>query len=241
MPPIIAILANQQQTAVGDFSLHDFTPRAYVDALLAAGGVPFILPLLSDAAGIAALLDRADGLLVTGGADVSPDLYGEQPVPALGSVTPLRDQLDQIALRLAGERDLPVLGICRGIQSMAVFAGGSLAQDIPSQVANALQHSQKAPGWYGTHEIEIAPDSLLARLTGRPKAMVNSFHHQAVRDLPPGYVVTARAADGVTEAIEKPEASFCLGLQFHPELMAPRHDFIAAIFRGFVTACPGRL
>ena len=148
MPPIIAILANQQQTAVGDFSLHDFTPRAYVDALLAAGGVPFILPLLDDAADVAALLDRADGLLVTGGADVSPDLYGEEPVPALGSVTPLRDQLDQIALRLAGERNLPVLGICRGIQSMAVFAGGSLAQDIPSQIPAALQHSQKAPGWY---------------------------------------------------------------------------------------------
>jgi len=237
MPALIAILANQQQTAVGDFSLQDLTQRAYVDAVLGAGGVPFIVPVLEDDAAVAALLERADGLLVTGGADVSPDLFGEAPLPALGSVTPLRDRLDEIALKLATARDMPVLGICRGIQSLAVFAGGTLIQDVPSQVPGAIQHGQKAPGWHGTHEIAIEPGSLLARLTGRPRAMVNSFHHQAVKDVPPGYMATARTTDGVIEAMEKPAARFCLGLQFHPELMAARHEFIAAIFGGFVAAC----
>lgn len=237
MPAVIAVLANQQQSGVGDFTLQDHTQRAYVDAVLNAGGVPFIVPVLEDEAAVAALLERADGLLVTGGADVSPDLFGEQPVPALGSVTPLRDRVDEIALRVATARDLPVLGICRGIQSMAVFAGGTLVQDIPSQVSGAVQHGQKAPGWHGSHEIEIEAGSLLAQLTGRPRAMVNSFHHQAVKDTPRGFCITARTADGVPEAMERPEARFCLGLQFHPELMAARHDFIAGIFRGFVAAC----
>jgi putative glutamine amidotransferase len=236
MPAIIAILAGQQQSTVGDFALQDSAPRAYAEAILAAGGAPLLVPVLQDETIVAALLDRADGLLVTGGADLSPDLFGQQPLPALGSVTPLRDRVDQIALHLAAARELPVLGVCRGIQSMAVFAGGTLIQDIPSQVPGAIQHGQKAPGWHGTHEIEIEPESLLAQLTGRPRAMVNSFHHQAVQDMPPGFVATARTADGVIEAIEKPALKFHLGLQFHPELMAARHDCIAGIFRGFVAA-----
>jgi putative glutamine amidotransferase len=237
MPPLIAILANQQQSGTGDFTTTDGAPRAYVDAILGAGGVPFIVPVLEGDATVEALLARADGLLVTGGADVAPDAYGEQPLPALGAVTPLRDQLDQMALRLALTADMPLLGICRGIQALAVYTGGTLIQDIPTQVPDAIQHGQKAPGWHGTHEITIAPDSLLARLTGRAQAMVNSFHHQAVRTVPPGFVATAHTADGVIEAMEKPEARFCLGLQSHPELMAPRHGFVAAIFRALIRAC----
>lgn len=240
MPPVIAILGNQQQTATGEFALQDHTQHAYVAAILQAGGVPFIVPVLEEEAAVVALLQRAEGLLVTGGADISPDLFAEPPLPSLGAVTPLRDQLDEIALRQAAEVDLPVLGICRGIQSMAVFPGGTLYQDVPSQVPNALQHSQKAPGWHGIHEIEITADSLLAKLTGRTSAFVNSFHHQAVKQTPEGFVATAHTVDGVIEAMEKPKARFCLGVQFHPELMAPRHDFVAAIFRGFVGACEGR-
>ncbi|MGE5532473.1 MAG: gamma-glutamyl-gamma-aminobutyrate hydrolase family protein, partial [Bacteroidota bacterium] len=169
--------------------------------------------------------------------DVSPDEFGAAPLQQLGQVDPVRDRMDQVAVRYAvAHPEMPVLGICRGIQSLAVFAGGTLIQDVPSRVPEALQHSQKAPGWHGIHEITIEKDSLLAQATGRSRAMVNSFHHQAVASIPDVFTATAHTADGVIEALERPESAFCLGLQFHPELMAPRHHFIAAIFRRFIEA-----
>lgn len=239
--PLIAVLGSIQQSEVGDFSLRDAIPRAYSVAIDDAGGVPFIVPCLEESAAIEALLSRADGLVITGGADISPDEYDQQPIPQLGAIEPLRDRLDQVAVRYMLEHpDLPVIGICRGIQSMAVFGGGALTQDIPSQVAGAIQHNQKAPGWHGIHEITIEGGSLLTRITGRAKAMVNSFHHQAVSEVPEGFVATAWTEDGVIEAMERSNSRFCLGMQFHPELMAPKHPFIAAIFAAFVQAAMDR-
>lgn len=235
MRPVIAILGNLLQGDGGEFSGRDNTTRAYTLALHAAGAAPCIVPCLEDEEAVESLLARADGVLISGGADLSPDNYGEAPRPQLGGVEPLRDALDATAVRYLLEHpDLPVLGICRGIQSLAVFGGGTLIQDIPSQVPDALQHSQKAPGWHGMHEIEIEPGSLLEQVTGRTRALVNTFHHQAVSTLPGGFVVSARTADGVVEAIEREGCRFCLGVQFHPELMAPRHPFIAQLFERFV-------
>lgn len=237
MRPLIAILGNTQQTDAGEFSLRDITTRAFTLAVYAAGGAPFIVPCLEDEEAVEPLLGRADGLVITGGADVSPDEYGQQPIPQLGGIDPLRDRLDQIAVRYVMEHpELPVMGVCRGIQSLAVFAGGTLTQDVPSQVPGAIQHGQKAPGWHGIHEITIESGSLLAQATGRTRAMVNSYHHQAVAELPEGFVATARTTDGVIEAMERTGGRFCLGLQFHPELMAPKHPFIAAVFAAFVDA-----
>lgn len=237
MSATIAILGSVVQSDAGEFALRDAIPRAYALAVHAAGGTPFLLPCLEDHAAVERLLTLADGLLITGGADVSPTEFGQQPLGQLGGVDPLRDFVDQIAVRYALQHPaLPVLGICRGIQSLAVFAGGTLLQDVPSQVPGAIQHGQKAPGWHGSHELTIEPGSLLAQACGRTKALVNSFHHQAVDAVPEGFRVTARTADGVVEALERAETPFCLGVQFHPELMAPRHPFIAAIFRHFVAA-----
>lgn len=237
MRPVIAVLGNLMQNDAGEFSLRDIANRAYTLALLAAGGAPFVVPCVEDQEAVETLLGRAQGLLITGGADVSPDEYGEQPMPQLGGVEPLRDRLDQTAVRYLLEHpELPVLGICRGIQAMAVFAGGTLLQDIPAQVPDAIQHGQRAPGWHGMHEIGIQPESMLAKVTGRARAMVNTFHHQAVAEVPEGFVATAHTSDGVIEAIERPSGEFCLGVQFHPELMAPRHPFIAEIFSRFVAA-----
>lgn len=237
MRPIIAILGNII-TGEAEFSHRDINNRPYTEALLAAGAVPFVVPCLEDAEAVEMLLEHAHGLLVTGGADVAPHLYGAQPNAHLGGVAPLRDALDSIALRsIQTKPQVPVLGICRGIQAMAVFAGGTLIQDVPSQVPDALQHSQQSPGWYGSHEIVIESDSLLAHATGRSRCMVNSFHHQAVDQVPEGWRVTARTADGVAEALEDPQAKFRLGLQFHPEIMAPRHPYMAAIFTSFIAHC----
>lgn len=237
MRPVIAILANMLRSPNGEFSTRDVTNRPYTEALLAAGAVPFILPAMEDSEAIETLLKQADGVLISGGEDVSPEIYGQPPDRNLGGVSPWRDFLDEVVVRyLLAQPELPILGICRGIQSLAAFAGGALLQDIPSQVPEAIQHIQKAPGFHGSHEIVIEAGSLLERVTGRRQAMVNSFHHQAVQEAPDGFSVSARTCDGVIEAIEKPQAKFCLGLQCHPELMAPRHPFAAEVFRQFVRA-----
>ncbi len=233
--PVIAALCNLNEGDGGAFSARQVLNQAYVDALLAAGATPLPVPCLDDNERIIALLERADGLLVTGGPDFDPRAYGEQPHAKLGSIAPARDHLDRVAIAYALDRpDLPVLAICRGIQSLNVVAGGSLIQDVPSQVAGALKHSQSAPGWYGTHDIEVAEGSRLREVLGAPRLSVNSFHHQAVREAAPGFEVSARTEDGVVEAIERGGGAFCVGVQFHPELMAARDPRIAALFKAFV-------
>lgn len=235
MRPLIAILSNIWRGEGGEFVSRDVVNRPYTDAVYAAGGLPVGVPCLDDEAAVRELLGRADALLVTGGEDVSPDIFGQDPHRHLGSVAPWRDTLDRIAIAYAMQRpDLPVLGICRGIQSLVAFAGGTLIQDIPSQVAHAIQHSQKAPGYHGIHEIQIAAGSLLADIVGGTTAMTNSFHHQAVDQLPPGFQAIARSSDGVVEALVREGARFCLGVQFHPELMVNHSPAMAAIFSRFV-------
>jgi putative glutamine amidotransferase len=238
--PLIAILANLSRSDGGEFSCRDINNRPYTEAILGAGGLPFVVPCLEDEEAVRELLSRAEGLLVTGGEDVSPDLFGQPPHRNLGGVAPWRDTLDHIAIAYALERpELPVLGICRGVQSLAVFAGGTLTQDVPSQVENAIQHGQKAPGYHATHEIGIEAGTLLAGIVGDTRVMVNSFHHQAVDCVPEGFVATARTCDGVIEAVERVGARFCLGVQFHPELMVRHHPPMAAIFARFVEAAHG--
>ncbi len=239
MRPLIAILCNLSRADSGEFSARDTINRPYTEAVYAAGGLPFGLPCLDDEAAVRDLLGRADGLLITGGEDVSPDLFGQDPHPQLGGVAPWRDTLDRIAVAYALERpELPVLGICRGIQSLAVFAGGTLIQDVPSQVPGAIQHSQKAPGHHGSHAVRVEARSLLADLVGE-LAMTNSFHHQAVAEVPPGFRASAWTSDGVIEAIARDGARFCLGVQFHPELMVNHSPAMAAIFSRFVEAASG--
>lgn len=214
-------------------------PRGYCDGVLAAGGLPAILPYT--AAGLAAeTLDGLDGLLLTGGPDLDPAHFGEPPHPRLGRVVPDRDAHELALCREALARGMPVLGICRGIQVLAVAAGGTLWQDVPSQVAGAIQHYQDAPRWHGSHRVEVQPNSLLAALIGTAPPPVNSFHHQAVRDVPPGFAVTARAPDGVVEAVEHPGLPFCLGVQWHPEDMWQDVGAYLNLFRGLVEAAAGR-
>jgi len=236
--PVIAALCNLNEGDGGAFSARQVLNQAYVDALLAARATPLPVPCLDDDERVIALLERADGLLVTGGPDFDPRAYGEQPHAKLGSISPARDHLDRVAIGYALERpDLPVLAICRGIQSLNVVAGGSLIQDVASQVPGALKHNQSAPGWYGTHDVEVTEASRLREVFGTAQMSVNSFHHQAVREAAPGFEVSARTDDGVVEAIERGDGAFCVGVQFHPELMAPRDPRIAALFGAFIAAC----
>jgi len=237
MKPRIGVLCNHTEGDSGPFAERQQVNQPYLSRIADVGGACLLIHDCADEE-IASLIDLCDGLLVTGGSDVDPRSYDRQPHAKLGAVSPRRDHLDSVAVQCALDRPtLPMLGICRGIQSMNVVAGGSLVQDVDSQVQGALKHRQQAPGWFGTHDVEVVDGSLLASIVGAGRLSVNSYHHQAVDDVAPGFEVVARSEDGVVEAIERPDAPFCLGVQFHPEVMGDRNETMLAIFGAFVDAC----
>ncbi|HBG23943.1 MAG TPA: hypothetical protein DEO54_07535 [Rikenellaceae bacterium] len=212
-------------------------PLTYVESVIRAGGVPLVLPITLDPAIMAQMLDRVDGLIMTGGEDIDPlKWFGEEPVPGMGEIVPARDSFDIALIRMAVGRGMPVLGICRGHQLLNVAFGGSLFQDIPSQVkGSSVKHSQKAPRYYGTHTINIEKGSLLNKQIGLQKVAVNSYHHQAVKDVAPGFKVTARSVDGIVEAMEKIGSTKVFSVQFHPEgFTASNIDTFLGIFQHLV-------
>lgn len=231
MQPRIAILCGLESDGAG----RDYAPHAYSKAVAACGGAPLLVPCLEDEEQIRSVLQVCQGLLVTGGVDVDPARYGAEPHRALGQVSPERDRLDEAAIAWAMSRpELPILGICRGIQALNVFCGGTLIQDIASEVAGAVKHSQQAPRWHGTHTLLVEPGSLLADVVGKEPIRVNTFHHQAVGETAPGWLVSARATDGVVEAIEDRSGAFRMGVQCHPEHMIDHEPRLLRLFERFV-------
>lgn len=206
----------------------------YVDAVLAAGGLPILLPHVPEAA--AAYLALLDGLVVTGGAfDVPPELYGEVRRPACGTVKPERTAFEKDLLEAALAARLPVLGVCGGMQLLNVVRGGTLFQDLVAD-AGIAGHEQPAPKDVPSHDVAVAPGTQLAALVGAGPLRVNSTHHQAVREPGAGVLVSARAADGLAEAIELPDLPFALGVQWHPEACLAHERRHAALYRGLVQA-----
>lgn len=189
----------------------------YLASLERVGLTPLLVtPGHSDQA-IAQLVGLCAGLVLTGGDDIDPANYGEAPTPQLGPVNPRRDAAEQRALKAAVERDIPVLGICRGHQLINVFFGGTLCQDIATEKGEASSHQQTAPWGARHHEVVITPESRLARALGEDRLAINSYHHQAIRKVAPDLEVTARAEDGLVEAVESKEHRWLVGVQWHPE------------------------
>ncbi|MBX6395573.1 MAG: gamma-glutamyl-gamma-aminobutyrate hydrolase family protein, partial [Alicyclobacillaceae bacterium] len=174
--------------------------------------------------------------MLTGGVDVDPAFFGEEPSRGLGEVCPQRDTFEMALVEEAFLRNVPVLAICRGMQVMNVVAGGTLIQDLGSQGRGNLQHRQKAPRWHGSHRIEVVPGSKLAAILGAEELRVNSFHHQAVKDVAPGMQVSATSSDGVVEAIESSLHRFAVGVQWHPENMWRRDPVQFRLFEALVRA-----
>ena len=203
----------------------------YCDAVAAVGGLPLPLPHEPELAG--AYLDLIDGLLVTGGAfDVDPGLFGDQSVHATVKLKQRRTAFELAIVRGALEHDMPVFGICGGQQLLHVVLGGRLIQHIPDAVPDCLAHEQPNPRNEPGHEVAIVPGTLLHRLVGADSLPVNSAHHQAAADEPPGVVINARSADGVIEGMEAPAYRFCLGVQWHPEFFISDGD--RRLFEAFI-------
>lgn len=207
---------------------------SYVRAVIAAGGTPLLIPSDEDDGLAAEYLPLLHGLLVPGGEDVTPALYGEDPLRQVTFMNEEKDRMELALIRGAVERGMPVFGICRGIQLLNVCFGGTLYQDLPAQYPGVLGHAQDmAIRGQLTHRVTLEPDSLLEKLLGGEPLSVNSYHHQAVRTPAPGFTVTARAADGVIEGVEDPERNL-YAVQWHPEDLVESHPRFRSLFRHLV-------
>lgn len=237
--PIIGITANLQSSTPdvsADFKRISVS-NAYAVSVAMGGGIPFILPVTDDHSLIEPLLSRVDGVIITGGADVNPLLYGEEPCPQQGSFSSERDRCDILVIRAACRMHKPILGICRGIQVLNVAFGGTLYQDVSLMDGACIKHYQEADSACASHTVVFPQKSRLNQLWGG-SIQTNSFHHQAVRKLGEGFKAVAFAKDGVAEAIEKTGGAFILGVQWHPELMAAagNHD-MQKLFALFAEIC----
>ena len=196
----------------------------YIESVLRAGGVPVVLPINDHPDVIKKMVASIDALIMTGGEDIDPLKYfGEEAIPGQGEIDPERDAFDIAIIKAAMERGIPLLGICRGHQLINVACGGTLYQDMPSQIRTGLlKHRQQAPSWYGTHQVTLESNSILAKILGKTTIVTNTFHHQAVKDVAPGFVVTGRTSDGVVETMEMKGNPRVFSVQFHPEAPTSR-------------------
>ena len=211
----------------------------YMEGIMEAGGIPVILPLTSDADVIAQLLDTVQGILLTGGHDVDPGLYGEARKPECGASCKERDEMEAGLLKQALDKNMPVLGICRGIQFLNVYLGGTLYQDLVKQRPSNVEHHQKPPYDTPVHDVEILEDGSLYRLLNKKRLSVNSYHHQAVKRKADSLKTMAVSEDGIVEAVEMTGRKFVWALQWHPEFSHKTDEDSRKIFKEFVKRCNG--
>lgn len=211
----------------------------YMDAAIAAGALPVMLPLTDDAEQLGQLFHMCDGILLTGGHDVSPELYGAKPLGACEACSPERDRMETKLLEMALAADKPVLGICRGIQLLNAALGGTLWQDLPSQHPSEIAHRMRPPYDAAAHMVTVLPDTPLAELLGAGELPVNSRHHQAVRGLAAPLRAMAVSPDGLVEAAWYPGKRFVWGVQWHPEHSWRSDPAAMRIFKKFTDACRG--
>lgn len=216
--PVIGITGNFSE---GNCTVAD----GYIRSVLVAGGTPLIIPPYDETDTLVATLERIDALLLTGGGDINPLFLGEDPIAELGSINHRRDKQELLITRLAADRQIPILGICRGIQIMTAALGGKLYQDIRSQSPDTcIKHNQELDRNHPSHQVYIEEDTWLHRLFQTKSLPVNSFHHQAVKEPAPGFRISARTVDGIIEAVESAEYKSMIGVQWHPECMILNND-----------------
>ena len=238
--PVIGITCSR---SVGgrwsDYSLGhfmEFAYDAYSQAVLGCGGAPLLIPISQDRASLKAICRRLDGLILSGGPDINPRFYKDEPHHGLKDVDEAQDEMELEITREALVAGVPVFGICRGLQLLNVAMGGTLYQDIVREVPAACDHAPRADRSILTHKIRIESDSRLQTVLQRRSLWVNSQHHQAVRDPAPGLVVSATASDGIVEALEDPRQHFLLGVQWHPEGLWQKEISARKLFKSLIAA-----
>lgn len=235
MKPIIGVTVDK---ITSDGYGYEKINECNLKALIAAGGIPLMLPLTGDDDLIEDYLNIVDGLYFSGGSDINPLIFGEDPIKELGDIDYSRDEFEIKLFKKAAAKNIPILGICRGEQVINVASGGNLYQDIYVQKEGAGGHSPKFSQYsgYAYHKVTIMKDSKLYDILKTQEICVNSLHHQAVKDLGQGYKITAQAPDGIIEAIESLDHSFIVGIQWHPEFMYERYPEFMKIFQALVQA-----
>lgn len=211
----------------------------YLRSIEAAGGLPVVMPPLELQA-VGPLLDKLDGICLSGGPDLDPESYHGRTHPHLGPTEPELDRFELAVASTADARGLPLLAICRGMQALNVSRGGTLHQHLPDLGDSTIHHRQSEPSETPSHSVQIAADSRLQAMLGQRHAEVNSFHHQAVAEAGKGLTASAWAPDGVIEGVEDRDRDFCVAVQWHAECLAAEDPEQAALFQGLVTAAGGR-
>ncbi len=234
MKPVIGVIPSLQLLD----ARYSYTMRPNnAEAISDQGGLPLMLPYAEDSGALQQMLSLVDGIYFTGGCDILPAYFGEEPIKTLGGLCPPRDAFEIALYRLAAAADMPMFGVCRGMQIMNVAAGGSIYQDLYSQVPEAGSHSQKdLSGQYAFHTIRLAAGSRMAEILGADTVPVNSFHHESVKEAAPGYVVSAVAPDGIIEGMESRSLTYSLAVQWHPEYMYTASPLFGKLYRSFVEA-----
>lgn len=240
--PVIGLTIQTLETAGGELPAHCWIMSyRYVAVLAAAGGLPWMVPLLpDDEATLRAMYERMDGLCLPGGVDIDPETYGESALASCDHSDPDRDRTELLLIRWALEDGKPILGLCRGAQIIHIALGGTLYQDIASQLTGALKHDYFPKDGHArderVHEVTVMEGTRLAGILAADRVVVNSMHHQGLRPPTPGLVVSAVSSDGMIEGIERPGDAFVVGVQWHPEDLADRDDGMRRLFTAFMEA-----
>lgn len=229
-----SILVNQNRVFLG--KKRSYVNDDYVKTVMLAGGIPLIIPVNTESDVIKAQIENVDGIILSGGYDVNPLLFGEEPHKLLGATLGERDLFESLLIKYALEMGKPILGICRGCQILNVICGGTLYQDCSLAENSYIKHSQENTPSQPSHTVMISEDSELYSIFGE-KVLVNSFHHMSIKRVADEFKVIARAGDDIIEAIERISGSFAMGIQWHAEMMAGSNENMLKIFKLFISKC----
>ena len=234
--PVIGISGSLIIDSSGSFAGYkrSYVNNDYILSVIKNGGIPFIIPFNENEEVIKEQIEMVDGLLLSGGQDVAPKNYGEEPTPKLGDIFPERDDFEYALLKAALEAKKPILGICRGLQIINTYFNGSLYQDLSYIGTEVLKHNQVNSPSMVTHSVTLDKYSKLFDIFGEEKIRVNSFHHQAVKKVGDGLAISAKAPDGVVEAIEKTDYPFLVAVQWHPEMLHLTVEMMNKLFERFI-------